>query len=228
LDPEAKRKSVIRSRREREKQRRIDSILESAKKVFFAKGYAKASIDEIALGAEISKPTIYQYFKTKDELYFTLMLPVIEEIGRQLKKIEDELATGKIKDGARLLRRVLSAFYKSYEISPEAFRIVQIFQQQVLFRELDPDIRDTMNQKGRYNFYLGRRILTQGIERGWIKNENVYELADLMWGTVVGVIQLEDIKGDDAKGDKYKKKSLALAERIFIGALVQKFGGRDA
>lgn len=225
MDLELERKSVIHSRRDREKRQRMDTILESAKKVFFAKGYLKATMDEIALGAEISKPTVYLYFKTKDELYFTLMLPVIEEIGRQLRKTKEDLATGRIRDGQSVLRRMLSAFYKSYEISPEAFRIVQMFQQQGLVRELAPSIREAMNQKGRYNFDLGRSILSRAMESGWIKNENVYVLADLIWGMVVGVIQLEDIKRDEAKDrDSRKKRALQLAERVLIAALVRKVG----
>ena len=82
-----KHKIAIRKRKLREKNWRIQSILEAAKKIFFAKGYAKATMDEIAFEAEISKPTIYQYFKSKDDLFFSLMLPVIDEIGKQLKKV---------------------------------------------------------------------------------------------------------------------------------------------
>ena len=37
-------------------------------------------MDDIALAAEITKPTIYQYFDTKGQLYFTLMNPFIEEL----------------------------------------------------------------------------------------------------------------------------------------------------
>ena len=52
-------------------------------------------MDEIALQSEISKPTICQYFKTKDNLYFSLMLPVVEDIGQQLGTIEKKLAKQK-------------------------------------------------------------------------------------------------------------------------------------
>jgi len=49
-------------------------------------------MDEIASQSEISKPTICQYFKSKDNLHFSLMFPVIEYIGRQLRTIEKKLA----------------------------------------------------------------------------------------------------------------------------------------
>ena len=72
---------------------RVQSILDAAKKVFFSRGYLKATMDEIALEAEISKPTIYQYFRTKDDLYFSLMLPVVEDIGIQMEKLPTTVST---------------------------------------------------------------------------------------------------------------------------------------
>jgi len=70
-------REVIRQRKKREKDQRIQGILSAAKKVFFSKGYLKTTMDEIAFEAEVSKPTIYQYFRTKDELYSALMLPFL-------------------------------------------------------------------------------------------------------------------------------------------------------
>ena len=69
----------IKSRRLREKTYRINEISAAAKKIFFEKGYKHATIDEIAAGAELSKGTIFLYFKTKDELYISLMMPALEE-----------------------------------------------------------------------------------------------------------------------------------------------------
>ncbi|MGB9663847.1 MAG: TetR/AcrR family transcriptional regulator [Ignavibacteria bacterium] len=45
-----------------------EKILEIARMKFFADGFTKTSIDEIAREYHISKKTIYKYFKTKDDL----------------------------------------------------------------------------------------------------------------------------------------------------------------
>lgn len=215
---EARRK-VIQERREREKSQRIQSIIESAKKEFFSKGYLKATMDDIALGAEISKPTVYQYFKTKEDLFFSLMLPVIEDIGRQLEKVEKALLAGRIASGRLLIQRIFRALYHSYETMPDIFRIVQIFQQQGLVGELEEETRLVLNEKGRENFALCRRILAAGIEQGLIKKTNVHELADLIWATVVGTVQLEDIKADDRQGNRFKKSVLKLAGKVMSDSL---------
>ena len=216
-----KKKSVIQGRKKRKRDQQEASIIEAAKKVFFSKGYLKATIDEIALEAEISKPTIYQFFKTKDDLFFSLMLPVIEDIGKQMEKVEKNILAGKYTAGDFLVRDLFRAFYHSYELSPDTFRIVQLFQQAGLVSQLQPEVRSALNERGRYNFALGRSIIRQGIQMSLIKEVNEYELSDLIWGLTVGVIQLEDIKSDDKQGNKFKKATLTLAEDIFIQALTQ-------
>jgi TetR/AcrR family transcriptional regulator len=219
LIPQDKHKKVCQERRNREKNQRIQSILESAQRVFFSKGYLKATMDEIALEAAVTKPTIYLYFKTKDDLFFTLMLPLIDHIRKQLENVEQNLISGKIHDGQKLIAAIFEAFYSGYETSPEAFRIIQLFQQQKLMNELRPEVRIALNDRGRVNFVLGRRILGKGMELGLLKKVNVYEMADVVWALIVGVIQLEDIKSDDQKNNRLKENTLGLAIRLIANAL---------
>ena len=44
-------------------------ILESAHRVFSQKGYREAKMDEIAEGLGLSKPALYRYYKSKEELF---------------------------------------------------------------------------------------------------------------------------------------------------------------
>ncbi len=53
------------------KQRRI---LDAALAVFAAEGYSGTSMDAIAAKAAVSKPTLYQYFGTKEQLFTEIML----------------------------------------------------------------------------------------------------------------------------------------------------------
>jgi AcrR family transcriptional regulator len=52
-------------------------ILDAAQRVFLAKGYHSASIDEIAELAPASKPTIYSYFPGKEALFAAVVARVI-------------------------------------------------------------------------------------------------------------------------------------------------------
>jgi AcrR family transcriptional regulator len=212
---------VIQNRKRREKDLRRQAILEAAKKVFFLKGYTKATMDEIALAAEISKPTVYHYFKSKDDLFFSLMLPVVEQIGMQLEKVRDNILENNYATGALLIRDMFQALWKSYSMAPDIFRIIQIFQQSGMVREWNPQIRSSLNNKGRHNFKLARQITEIGIRKDLIKETNPYEYVDVLWGLFVGIVQLEDIKSREPQGSRYLQKTLDLAEKILIDAMAQ-------
>jgi AcrR family transcriptional regulator len=60
----------IKEIKEQEKERRRSYILDTAEKLFFSKGYDNVSMDDIANEVELSKATLYLYFKDKESLYF--------------------------------------------------------------------------------------------------------------------------------------------------------------
>ncbi len=214
-------KNAIRKRKLREKQLRTQSILEAAKKICYAKGNAKATMDEIALQAEISKPTIYQYFKSKDDLFFSLMLPVVDEIGNQFGTIVKRLEEGRYKSGAVLIEEMFEGLWNSYAMAPDVFRIIQLFQQTGLVQELNPGIRNSLNEKGAHNFKLARRIINMGMKQNLIKETNPFEYVDVFWGQFVGIVQLEDIKSQERKDNVYLRPTLKLAEKILIDSMAK-------
>jgi TetR/AcrR family transcriptional repressor of mexJK operon len=61
-------------RREQNRLAREKRILDAALKVFSASGYSGASMDAVAVAAGLSKPTLYQYFDSKEQLFATMML----------------------------------------------------------------------------------------------------------------------------------------------------------
>ncbi|WP_458526940.1 TetR family transcriptional regulator C-terminal domain-containing protein [Onishia taeanensis] len=67
----AKRKGGIR-------RRNVENILLAAERVFAEKGYAGASVVEIAELAEIPKSNVHYYFSTKEELYREVLLGLLE------------------------------------------------------------------------------------------------------------------------------------------------------
>jgi len=64
----------IAERREREKERRRTDIIDAAERVFFSKGWQASTMDDIAEAAELSKATLYLYFKSKEELYAAILV----------------------------------------------------------------------------------------------------------------------------------------------------------
>jgi TetR/AcrR family acrAB operon transcriptional repressor len=59
------------------------NILDTAMRVFADHGYAQANMRTIALAAGISVGGVYLYFKSKEELYLTLMEQWIEDLNQR-------------------------------------------------------------------------------------------------------------------------------------------------
>ena len=65
---------ALNARREKEKQQRAEDIVAAAEKVFFEKGFANSSMDEIATEAQLSRALLYVYFKDKAAIMRAVML----------------------------------------------------------------------------------------------------------------------------------------------------------
>lgn len=60
-------------RKRQERDARRHRIQDAARPVFFERGFARASIEEIARQAQLSVGAIYLYFKSKEDLYLSIL-----------------------------------------------------------------------------------------------------------------------------------------------------------
>ncbi len=70
------------SRREREKNTHQKEILVAARELFLQKGYHHTTLEEIAQHAQFGKGTIYNYFNSKEELFYGIVDELIAETTR--------------------------------------------------------------------------------------------------------------------------------------------------
>jgi AcrR family transcriptional regulator len=105
-------------------------MLETAGSVFAARGFHDASMDEIAQAADISKPMLYNYFGSKEGLYFAFVDLSYREIVAVIDEaVAEAAAAGEGPD--QQLRTGVRAYYRYVGEHQDAFR--------VLFREMgDP------------------------------------------------------------------------------------------
>jgi TetR/AcrR family transcriptional regulator len=217
--PRADELSVAASRRrERERNARRDSILAAAQETFSTRGFAGSTMEEVALRAEITKPTLYGYFHTKDELLLTLMLPVFADIGAQLQVLQRDLEAGLINSCQQLIGQFLDAVLNPYRTDPARFRLTQLLHQTRLVETLDPATIAALDIQGRRDFALARSILRAAVQKKLIRDVPVAPLADVIWGIVVGTIQVEDIKNRTG-GHAQHAATLRLAADLLAAAL---------
>jgi AcrR family transcriptional regulator len=82
--PEAPAETL--SRREREKAAHRREIEQAAVRVFARKGFAAATMEEIAQEADFSKGAVYLHFGSKEELLSTILLDVHQEALDRLRR----------------------------------------------------------------------------------------------------------------------------------------------
>ncbi len=72
------------ARREREKKRQRQEMLDTAFALFSEKGYYSVTMHEIAEKAEFAIGTLYKFFRNKEDLYKALILKKAEEFNETL------------------------------------------------------------------------------------------------------------------------------------------------
>ena len=68
------------TRRDKEKQIRRETILDAAEAIFFARGFANSSMEEIAKQAKLSRALLYVYFEDKAAIMRGVMLRAAREL----------------------------------------------------------------------------------------------------------------------------------------------------
>jgi len=81
------------AKRERNRRTKEKRILDAALTVFSETGYTGASMDAIAHQAGVSKPTLYEYFGAKDQLFSAMLQPQGDDI---LKTFSEPAETGMV------------------------------------------------------------------------------------------------------------------------------------
>jgi AcrR family transcriptional regulator len=75
------------SRREREKLRQRQEVLDVALRLFSEKGFHTVSMHEIAREAEFAIGTLYKFFRNKEELYKALVMQLSDRFHRALTEV---------------------------------------------------------------------------------------------------------------------------------------------
>jgi TetR/AcrR family transcriptional regulator, cholesterol catabolism regulator len=182
--PSPARAAKARSReplglRERKKARLRQQIIETAIKLFRKHGYENTRIDDIVSALEISQPTFFRYFPSKDD--------VLRVIGRRgfyciAKKLESELSSGVTT--AERLRRLYQTMAREVEADRPLWQAVVLSGAMDAVRS--PDVREPEELAAG----LLREIFAQGQKRGEITRDfPAVHLAEFMEGLYFTVVR---------------------------------------
>jgi AcrR family transcriptional regulator len=182
--------------RERKKARLRQQIIDTSIKLFRKHGYEKTRIDDIVQMLEISQPTFFRYFPSKDA--------VLREVGERGYACICERLRSELSSKARTSER-LRRLYVTMAQEVEADR--QLWQAVVLSGAMDPVRSAELRGQEEDAVRLLREILTQGQKRGEVTRAfPVVHLAEFMEGLYSTVVRqwAVDLTGPHKLADRVR------------------------
>ena len=207
----------IEERKEREKKMRRRQIMDAAKKIFAAKGFGGATIEDIAEEAEFSPATLYLYFKNKDELHASLMLEMLDIL---IEKMEGVYSQDGLSPEEKV-KALEKALYEVYEYDTLNVINVLRFQSSEALRNLSPELSSRIKDHSRNYLRAIAGIFEDGMQEGVFLERHPIAFADIIWGLFAGLVLWEHTKkGFDSSKD-FLRPTLGLAIEI-IGRGIKK------
>lgn len=207
----------IQERKERERERRRQQIIVAAKRVFSAKGFNKATMEDIAKEAELSPGTIYIYFKNKDELYASLSLRILKHLNVRLEHVKNE-------KGLAHEQRITSlkkALYDVYEFDPLILINMFHLQSSETLKNLSPELLNEIKKLSKSSLGIMADIFENGIKEGVFIDKHPHALADVLWAMFSGLILWEESKRIIDERKDYLRSTLEVAFQIFNQGISQ-------
>jgi TetR/AcrR family transcriptional regulator len=168
-----------------ETRRKRRAVIVEAARAFGHRGFHNVSLDEVAVALNVSKPTLYNYVKSKHELLYecyNLALDFGDEVMR------DVMA----QDGTGLAR--LSTFIKRYILMlTEQFGPAAVFYE---FYSMRPSDREKIQRRRRGFDKLFRKLVSDGIADGSIAPCDPKLAVFWFMGAVSGITRWFDPKGE--------------------------------
>ena len=180
----------IKERREREKNERRESILRAAIQVYDKEGYHAITMEKIAEESELSRATLYLYFKTKDEIFIHAIVSS-SDFFRERLEILHAGSTGARDD---LLKNLWFTFIEFYEKDRSSFNVTLYFHQGEMIRNLPEHLRIMLDHSGTQIYECLSKIMAYGIGQGVFRESNPKTLAEVVWTSFLGIIHLENSK----------------------------------
>ncbi|MBL1224531.1 TetR/AcrR family transcriptional regulator [Enterococcus sp. BWR-S5] len=173
-----KREAVIQFHRER--------IIEAAESLFLDNGVETTTMDMIAKKANYSKTTLYKYFESKQEIYYTvtyrsfvMQKKILEEVIEEEQNFFDQYFS---------LCQEMVNFQKKYPLYFDTLLETIDINSELPILNAIYDIGEEING-------ILQQLLEKGVADGMISSEIKFpEVIYLMWSSISGIIRMADKK----------------------------------
>ena len=178
---------TTRARREREKEERRQSILRAAREVFFESGFHRATVDDVAERAEVSKGTVYLYFVSKETILAHLLLDGLDRLS---KKLEQAYAPGERIAADERLRRLCWAYRRFFEDEPQYYRLLMAMDRGRFQETVTPQVYEEVLKASLEVLGLAVRAIERGVDEGLFDCHDPRRASVILWATLNGILEL--------------------------------------
>ncbi|MBM4313902.1 MAG: TetR/AcrR family transcriptional regulator [Deltaproteobacteria bacterium] len=205
----------LEERREREKKNRKNAILKAARRLFFESGFRPVTVESIAKKAELSKGSIYLYFKSKEEIYTQILLSDIDKFHESFKDLSHHTATA-----SEAITKFAMIYVELFLNDRELFRILMTFMLHTNAMNLPEDLNNQIIKSTNKNISTIEEIFRYGIERGeFSPTMNLRLSRNAFWGLLNGIISLHLFTGAESKRVEVIQSTIKTGLEIYIRGL---------
>jgi AcrR family transcriptional regulator len=185
---------------------RKNQILDAALEVVVEKGYADCRMDDIVETSGLSKGTIYWYYKSKKEVFLSLINHWVNKFGVTLNHIVEEDLSA-----SDQLHELFAFFLDIYENKPDVLKAELEFW---ALASRDSDFRKKTQAVYRELLELIEAIVSKGVESGEFKNVEIKVAALSIMVNIEGIIWFALF---DANGIKARHYIETISDFILAG-----------
>jgi len=204
----------IIERKQREKEYRRQEIIRAARKIFSNKGFNAATMEEIALQAELSPGTLYLYFKNKEELHTILSINILEHLADEIQKVVKEDISVEQK-----IERFWDVFIDVYDYDSNILINLFHLQSGETLQNLSEDVLKELKVHSAMAHGAIIDIIKQGIDEGTFIDEHPVALADILWAAYSGIVLWVDSKRLLNDEKDFVKSTLRTAFKVILKGL---------
>jgi AcrR family transcriptional regulator len=206
-------------RKAQERQARRRRIQEAARAVFSERGYAGASIELIARAAQLSVGAIYLYFRSKEDLYVSLIEDTLTVFDVEMAQLRDQT------DVSNRLRETWSMLVRWAEKDPEGPRILRLLAQPAIRPQLSDEVVSAVSAGlARVQDHIGACV-ADGIHAGVYRQVNARELADMAWSVLLGSLDAAEMHTNLGLGNEALSARTDRALQLIESALTPPASG---
>ena len=205
----------LEERRKREKNNRKNAILKAARRLFFENGFRPVTVESIAKKAELSKGSIYLYFKSKEEIYTQILLNDIDKFHENFKELLQYSTSA-----SEAITRFAIIYVDLFLNDRELFRILMTFMLNTNAMNLPEDLNNHIIKSTNRNINIIEEIFNYGIERGeFSPTINLRLSRNALWGLLNGIISLHLFTGTESKRVEVIHNTIKAGLEIYIRGL---------